>query len=132
MQKINYGVLSLCLTLTFIQCKPLVNNELIGVWQLTHEQIDFGADANQEVAVTSKKTVEFKADGTVVSNGQLCAVTPETTTPSAGKYDSSSKTISIVPCGPGLGATKYEQDAKDLKIYFVCNAVCFQRYKKIK
>jgi hypothetical protein len=103
----------------------------IGAWKLTHEYLDFGPTKSQEVAVSDGRTVSFSEDGAITSNGQLCSMGRQADVASSGTYDKAKKTIFIVPCGPSLGAVRYEVLGSQLKIYFVCNEECYQLYQKI-
>jgi hypothetical protein len=138
MRKINLFLLGL---VAVYSCKNAPNNDLIGTYQLTHVQQDFGPDANKEIAVTSKKTCEFKPNGVIISqDGQLCSLSHEldsiglqTEKPvSTGTYDINTKAVNISPCGPMMGAIKYEHTGQEVILYFGCNNVCKQRFKKIK
>ena len=126
-------ILCLIAILSILSCKPEIKEGIVGTWQLTYEQVDFGENANQEVAVpTGGRKIDFTADGKVSSDGNLCTVMQADKQPSSGVYDAKAQTMNISPCGPGLGATKYELNGIELKVIFVCNSGCHQRYKKIK
>jgi hypothetical protein len=122
-------------------CKLGLNDDLIGTYQLAYIQQDFGPDANKEIKVESERTVEFKPNGIIISaDSQLCSMSQETEKKdidpskpvSTGVYDVKNKTINITPCGPILGAVRYEHTGQEVILYFSCNNVCKQRFKKVK
>jgi major membrane immunogen (membrane-anchored lipoprotein) len=131
LSKISTVLLILCCVLS--SCKDTtMNNDIVGTWQLTHQTVDFGPEMGNEIAVSTKdKKITFRSEGTFVCTGNLCVIDDSTIKSTDGSYQKDKQTMNVVPCGPGLGATRYEIKDKDLYLYFVCNGPCVQRYKKI-
>jgi len=50
------------------------DNEIVGVWKLIQISIDPGDGSGTFQDVETDKTIEFKADGTLISNGSICTV----------------------------------------------------------
>jgi hypothetical protein len=121
---INILIISLC------QCQPAKKEGIIDTWILKAEQTDFDINANTLIPVVSKRTLTFSAEGTIISNGNMCALTSDIEKASSGTYDTETSSINISPCGPGLGATRYELKGDELYVYFVCNGTCFQQYSR--
>ena len=108
--------------------------QLIGKWRLVEQLADPGDGSGVFIKVVSNKTIEFLANGTVVSNGTLCDMNINSETETIGEYFTSKNYLK-----PN---NENECDFPDLKIYFEfeddnlllwfpCIEGCGQKFKKI-
>jgi len=77
------------LSLAVLACKDdddTQENEIVGVWRLIQINLDPGDGSGTFEDVETDKTIEFKQDGTIVSNGSICQASSETGMNSQGSY----------------------------------------------
>ena len=109
--------------------------QLIGKWKLIEQLADPGDGSGVFKKVVSNKTIEFLANGTVVSNGTFCDTNINSETETIGEYFTSENYLK-----PTI---ENECDFPDLKIYFEfqnenlilwfpCIEGCGQKFKKIE
>lgn len=104
-----------------------LNTELIGNWKLIEVYNDPGDGSGNFESVNSKKTIEFKTNGTLTANGELCNLNSDTNTTVNGTFSESNSTI-ITPNCSTLG---FEQNGNELIISIPCDEPCLSKYKKI-
>lgn len=77
--------------------------------------------------VSSNKTIEFKANGTVVSNGELCEMSTSSNSASAGTYSFTDSTITSANCNK----LPFKISGKHLIIFYPCIEPCQGKFEKI-
>ncbi len=108
------------------------NAELLNSWLLVEQLLDPGDGSGVFVPVDSDKTIEFLANGTVVSNGSLCFVKSITGSASISVFDSTEKYIIPGDCiGPDSKLT-YEVIDDKLLLYYPCFEPCVQKFVKLE
>lgn len=101
--------------------------DLIGNWKLVEVYSDPGDGSGNFEAVDSEKTIEFKIDGTLSANGELCVLNSDANTPVNGTFSVSDFTINTPNC---LTLT-FEQNGNALIISIPCIEPCLAKYRKI-
>ena len=74
------------------------NVELIGNWRLVEIYSDPGDGSGNFETVNSEKTIEFRNDGTLSANGELCVLNSDSNTPVNGTFSESDLTIDTPNC----------------------------------
>lgn len=123
-------ILILCLSM--FSCQEKNNGPLIGTWQLTEQLIDIGDGKGTFVQSEGGKTIEFRKDGTVVSNGSLCGMGGEAGQNSTGKYSVETGEIISGNCGPGALPVKFQLKGEELILNYPCIEACGEKYRKVR
>lgn len=111
--------------------QAISNPELIGTWELIEIYGDPGDGSGDFETVESNKTVEFRSDGTIVSNGTLCHPSIASDSPSFGTYSMADATINVADCTNSPAVPQYEIDGSKLTISYVCVESCQEKYIKV-
>lgn len=117
------------LLLTLTACKK-DQLSIIGTWELVEVYNDPGDGSGDFTAVESDKTIEFKTNGTVISNGSLCMPSTESNNPMEGTYNDTNKTIDSDQCTDQPLAIRYEITDGYLIISYPCIEACKAKFKK--
>jgi len=102
------------------------DSELIGIWRLVEMYDDPGDGSGSFTNVTSDKTIEFKIDGTITANGELCVLSAESNASVIGTYTVSDSTIST----PNCTTLTFEQSGNELIIKIPCDEPCLAKFRK--
>lgn len=103
------------------------NVELIGNWKLVEIYSDSGDGSGNFEIVNSEKSIEFKNDGTLLANGELCVLNSDSNTSVNGTFSESDLTIDT----PNCATLAFEQDGNELIIAIPCDEPCLAKYRKI-
>ena len=95
-------------------------------YKLIEMLADPGDGSGTFQAVTSSKTIEFKTNGTVVSNGKLCDMSTSSSSATAGTYSFTDSTISSANCN----SLPFEITGKHLIIFYPCIEPCQGKFEK--
>ena len=104
-----------------------LNTELVGNWKLIEIYSGPGDGSENFESVDSEKIIEFKTDGTLSANGELCDLNSDANTSVNGTFSESNLTI-ITPNCLTLG---FEQNGNELIISIPCDEPCLSKYIKI-
>ena len=102
--------------------------ELLGTWKLIEIYSDPGDGSGDFVAISSEKTIQFNADGTLSSNANLCDIFSEPLESSAGTYSELEATISIIGC---QSSSTFEIVGANLIVSYSCIEFCQEKYVKL-
>lgn len=109
--------------------------QLIGVWKLVEQLVDPGDGSGTFKKIESNKTIEFLANGTVVSNGSLCDMNINSEYETIGEYFTSENYLmpnNENECNfPDLKIS-FEFQNSNLILWFPCIEGCGQKFKKIE
>lgn len=109
--------------------------QLIGKWKLIEQLIDPGDGSGIFKKVESNKTIEFLANGTVVSNGTLCDMNINSEYETIGAYftpENYLKPNNENECNfPDLKIS-FEFQNSNLILWFPCIEGCGQKFVKIE
>jgi len=122
------GILTACSTVN--ETNPEIKT-VIGKWKLTEQLADPGDGSSVFKSVNSEKTIEFLADGTVVSNGSLCTMNTNTGNESSGKYYSSGNYIQPDGCNLNNFRIGYALENSKLILSYPCIEGCGQKFVKV-
>lgn len=117
----------------FVSCNKadkISNTELIGTWRLIEVLSDPGDGSGKFLPVKSDKTITFKNDGTISSNGKLCDMSGNSDHPTSGTYSVSDMTIRSLGCADPNYDYSFKHDGNILTIYYPCIEPCIAKYKK--
>lgn len=103
--------------------------ELVSKWKLIETLADPGDGSGQFQPVESDKTMEFFADGTVVSNGILCQMSVESGNNSTGTYSELEMNITPDNCGINPFVVLYEIQESHLVLSYPCFEPCREKYE---
>lgn len=121
-------LLSICL-LTLCSCDNEDENnaaiDLVGVWELKELSIDPGDGSGTFETTKSSKIIEFKDDGTVISNGEICDVFGEVTEGSNGVYSIENLMIMTTLC-----QVRFEMSGNELIMFNLCDEPCKAKFRK--
>ena len=108
-----------------------VDPTIASEWHLIETLEDPGDGSGTFQSVTSNKNVIFYKDSTVVSNGNLCHMNPNTHDSTAGQYTPSH--LIINGCGNTSEPNKitYEIDGNTLILTYFCIEPCKEKYARI-
>lgn len=130
------NVLSIVLVfLTLISCKSddsFSSNSIVGTWKLVEMLADPGDGSGTFMPVTSSKTIEFLADGSYTSNGNICAFSALNDGDSEGMYQVSEEGYRIECEDPFVSPLNLQLKEGDLILTFFCIEPCQQKYKRIQ
>jgi hypothetical protein len=121
-------LLSICSLILFSCDNDDENNtnaDLLGVWNLTALSIDPGDGSGIFEPTVSNKTIEFKNDGAVVSNGEICDIFGEVTGGSTGTYSEEDLMIASNLCN-----VRFEMNGNELIIFNLCDEPCKAKFSK--
>jgi hypothetical protein len=104
---------------------------LIGKWKLIEVLADPGDGSGIFHTVSSDKVIEFKPDGTVVSNGSICYMSIESNSSSSGTYSLPDSTINSSDCQNSPFKIKFSKENAKLIIRYPCDEACIAKYIKI-
>jgi len=97
MKQVIFLLCSVSLLLSSCKEKETDTN-LIGSWTLIEVLQDPGDGSGEFTAINSDQTVTFSSDNLVKSNGPLCQIGSNSTTPSLGTFSIPDGTISTSGC----------------------------------
>jgi hypothetical protein len=107
--------------------------ELIGTWKLIENYADPGDGSGDFEVVVSEKIIEFFNDGSVISNGSICDMSIESSTPSSGTYSEAEFIINSSECLNFVDFDiMYFFDESFLIISYPCIEGCLSKYEKIQ
>lgn len=126
-------LLLLTIGLLFSCTKEDQNNsktELIGNWKLIEVLADPGDRNATFQPVESTKTIEFKNNGTVITNSSLCDPYSEEII-SSGKFSLNGNTITTNCQNPNIATIHFELENQFLILNFISNEGYSQKFQKI-
>jgi hypothetical protein len=108
------------------------SNSIMGTWKLVEMLADPGDGSGTFMFVTSSKTIEFMADGSYTSNGNICAFSTLNDGTSEGMYVSTEEGYRI-ECGePFVSPLNLQLKNGSLIITFFCIEPCQQKYRRLE
>ena len=122
------SILFLIILGLFTSCSDddITNNELLGSWKLIEILISPGGLGTFQ-PVVSDKIITFSSDGIVTSNGSLCDMSIQSSTPDSGIYSIVDSTINSSGC-----TLNFELMSSTLIIrYPYCIEPCLAKYIKV-
>ena len=126
---ITFGLLFACSNEGSNEDHNNTETELIGNWKLIEVLADPGNGNGTFRSVESDRTIEFKVNGTVTTNGSLCDPFSEETI-SSGTYN---EDIITTNCqNPNIATIGFELDGQFLILNFISNEGYSQKFEKIK
>lgn len=131
MKKFNPYLFLILLCFNCQSDDAIADVELLGNWQLIEIFSDPGDGSGSFSAVDSNKIVTFNNDGTVISNGTLCSLSTNATTPSIGLFIEEAMTFATNACGLPDVNYEFEIDGNTLIIYPFCFEGCAAKYQKL-
>ncbi|NNE02632.1 MAG: hypothetical protein HKN52_05640 [Eudoraea sp.] len=123
------------LFLVMLSCKSddsFSTDSIVGTWRLIEMLADPGDGSGEFMPVTSSKTIEFLADGSFTSNGDICAFSTANDGTSEGSYLTTDTGYSIECEGAFVSTLNLQLKDGVLILTFFCIEPCQQKYKKIK
>lgn len=105
--------------------------ELLGDWTLIEIYSDPGDGSGSFSAVNSQKMVTFSSDNSITSNGVLCDISLDVTTPTTGVFSEETMTFNTEACGSLDLNYQFEIEGNTLIIYPFCIEGCGAKYRKI-
>ncbi len=106
------------------------NTTLIGNWKLIEILADPGDGSGTFSSIESKKTITFKNDGTITSNGMLCNMSINTNNITSGTYDVYESTFNSPDCSNPDYKYTFQQNKNILIINYPCIEPCIAKYIK--
>jgi len=117
-----------------ISCKSddgFPSDSIIGTWRLVEMLADPGDGSGEFMPVTSSKTVEFMADGSFTSNGNICAFSTLNDGNSEGSYLTTDEGYSVECESPFVSTLILQLKDGALILSFPCIEPCQQKYKRM-
>jgi len=105
------------------------NSELIGVWNLTEIYADPGDGSGSFFDVDSDKTITFKRNGVLISNGDLCELSTSSDKRTKGTYSQTLSTFNSDDCTNNQDFP-FELNGNTLIISYPCIEGCKAKYEK--
>ncbi len=99
-------------------------------WKLKAVLADPGDGSGTFQPVNSNKHIIFYADGTVGSNGDLCSLSSDSSTPTTGTYSNTDSTITAPGCAVTVRNIHYKIKGNVMEVYYPCIEPCIARYEK--
>lgn len=99
-------------------------------WGLVEILSDPGDGSGTFTPVESDKIVEFYADGTITSNGNLCMGSVKADNPSTGTYSLVDSTIKPSNCTTGEIKIFFEKNDSTMIISYPCIEPCREKYER--
>ncbi|WP_408034315.1 hypothetical protein [Tenacibaculum aestuarii] len=112
-------------------CSNEQNNieaDSVGKWKLIEVLADPGDGSGTFEPVESNKTIEFKSDGTLITNGSLCEPYSDEVI-SSGTYENN--TITTGCQDPNIATISFELKNQYLILNFISNEGYSQKFEKI-
>lgn len=106
-----------------------IESSLISEWGLIEILADPGDGSGTFQSVESDKIIEFHDNGTITSNGPICFMSINTTTPSSGTFSLIDSTITASECIADL-KIKFEHNDDILIINYPCIEPCRAKFEK--
>lgn len=106
------------------------SSTVLSQWVLKEQLFDPGNGSGQFQKVNSNKTIEFRSDHTIFSNGSLCSMDTESKNSSIGNYSMQDSTITPTSCNMG-GALRFSMQDTAVYIYYPCIEPCILKYSRI-
>uniref|UniRef100_UPI0037DC77FD lipocalin family protein n=1 Tax=Zhouia sp. PK063 TaxID=3373602 RepID=UPI0037DC77FD len=106
------------------------NTSIYGTYKLVATYMDPGDGSGTYEPVSSNKTITFKEDGTVTSNGDLCTMTIDTDVASSGTFSLVDSTYTSSSCSNPEYAYPFEVSGNTVIVHFSCFEGCGFKYKK--
>lgn len=103
------------------------NTQSGNTYKLIEILADPGNGSGTFQSVISNKTIEFKPNGTVVSNGELCDMSTSANSGTSGTYSFSDSTITSTNCSK----LPFEINGNHLIIFYPCIEPCQGKFEKI-
>ena len=117
-----------------ISCKKHTDTNapvsLTGKWKLAEILSDPGDGSGTFHAVSSEKILEFRTDGTLVSNGSICDLSLETNAGSTGTYSLADSTLSSAACSDPGFKIRFVISGSFMTISYPCIEACAAKYVK--
>lgn len=108
------------------------NTDLIGKWKMTEVLMDPGDGSGTFHSVSSNKYIEFRADGTVFSNGSLVSNSTETAEADSGRYSLVDSTFTSYRIFIDLPLTMhFACEGSVLTISYPCIEPCGAKFRKM-
>ncbi|THD65675.1 hypothetical protein E7Z59_13865 [Robertkochia marina] len=107
---------------------------LVGTWRLEAVYYDPGDGSGDFASVESNKIIEFLADGTLISNGDLCTLSEEAGQETRASYNEELSELYVPGCQGELAVMTtlpFVLEGNRLEIYYQCIEGCGHRYKKV-
>ncbi|MBK5723155.1 lipocalin family protein [Dysgonomonas sp. Marseille-P4677] len=139
MRKVLFVFCILGLLLSCSSDDSKINSSLIGTWRISEINNDPGYGSGVFRKIKSDKTLVFKHDNEITSNGSLCENTTVSDSPSSGTFEinensTTSGTIRPSGCNPGLSnpmlSIHFEIKESILFVYYPCIEGCAAKYVK--
>ena len=103
---------------------------VVGTWKLIEVLADPGDGSGTFRAVESNKTIEFKANGTIVTNTSLCDPYSDEIK-SSGSYNTTTSQITTNCQNPNIATISFELKGKYLILHFISNEGFAQKFQRI-
>ena len=121
--------------LVLISCKSddgFLSDSIVGTWRLVEMLADPGDGSGEFMPVTSSKIIEFLADGSFTSNGNICVFSTLNDGDSEGSYLTTDEGYSVECEGPFFSPLNLQLKDGFLILTFLCIEPCQQKYKRIQ
>lgn len=122
--------LTLLILIIVISCKKNSNDELVGTWELIEIFSDPGDGSGSYNSVESDKTITFKNNGKLISNGSLCEVSKVSDGKTTGRYSEANSTFTSSDCLDPDYEYTFVRDGNILIITYPCIEGCGAKYQK--
>ena len=132
MQK-NIIIIIVLIGILFSSCKSddvNPNNTLIGNWKLVAILVDPGDGSGTFMPIESDKTITFKKNNIITSNGNLCDLSIDADNSTIGTYSFSEMTFNSADCLDPNYNYSFEQNGDSLIVYYPCIEACEAKYAK--
>lgn len=125
------GFLMISLLLVFSCDKDETEDaNLVGRWELIEVLADPGDGSGTFQNVSSDKYLEFNADSTITSNGQICDMTLTSSQSSSGTYSLLDSTLTSSACNDSTMKIKFSVQGSNLIVYYPCIEACQAKFEK--
>ncbi|MCB0496828.1 MAG: lipocalin family protein [Cyclobacteriaceae bacterium] len=104
-----------------------INTEITGSWRLIESYVDPGDGSGTFSTSDKGKTIEFKDNLTVNSNGNLCSMFESELVPSSGTYTLSDSTLTSPNCDYSV---HFQLSNNNLIVWYPCFEGCAEKYIK--
>lgn len=129
--RILYILLTGVILVAACEKKDKETAEITGSWKLIELYGDPGDGSGDFTPVESEKIIEFRADGTVWSNGDICLMSPAAAAPTTGTYSAEDSTINSVSCLSEINIF-FEIRGEYLILSYPCIEPCQAKFEKIQ
>ncbi|RDK89032.1 hypothetical protein [Marinirhabdus gelatinilytica] len=129
-------ILFFAISLTILSCNSdddAISNEttVVGSWKLIEVYLDPGDGSGDFEPVTSEKIVEFRANGSVLSNGSICQPSPAIGESTSGTYSTEELIIVSEDCVDTELDIQYRLDGNNLILNYPCIEACSEKYVRL-